>query len=604
MNLRSLICTVLICAAVAHPATAAQSDCANDEYARKNPYECSFINRNSAALLGLATLAGAAGTLALMSGANASSNGNAAPRPTLPTYNMVGGDIDSLALAGIMDRPEYYKNFNQYNEIRLAYSIGRGFTGRGTTIAVLDGGDDTAHGRNVVRMISGAIAPDANIESYKILTPDFKFVPFSQIGTIIDAASNANIINASWNADIAASALHTRKQLIEITDINFVNSISDAAARDTIFVWAAGNGGMSESGLLSGLPNVMPELDGKFVNVVAWDNETGALADFSNACGVTAQYCITAPGTNLNNGFMEIHGTSFAAPIVSAALAVIRQAFPYMTAPQITQLLFETARDLGQPGVDEIYGHGMLDLERATRPVGVALVPIDDKITQPLRRAHVTGAVAHRIKSAGLNLAFMDSFGRTFQTPVADNITVRNPGRGLIALRGGDNIMSVTAGTMEFGLRRAEFIPGDGFMKTDGHSHLFSMGQHFDTQIGNTRFTARMNLGITRPRASTDSLVTDFSNVYSADLRISAHRGDWTLSVGIPDAIISGKMHMRLPAGRAASGEMMYYDYALDLATRPSVEYSANYRFITAAFIDNPYGTDEFYVIARGRLAF
>ena len=71
-------------------------------------------------------------------------------------------------------------------------------------------------------------------------------------------------------------------------------------------------------------------------------------------------YCITAPGTDLKSSASNtvLDGTSFAAPIVSAAIAVIREAFPYMKSNEITNLLFTTARDLGASGVDAIYGHG------------------------------------------------------------------------------------------------------------------------------------------------------------------------------------------------------------------------------------------------------
>lgn len=54
-----------------------------------------------------------------------------------------------------------------------------------------------------------------------------------------------------------------------------------------------------------------------------------------------------------------------AAPMVSGAAAVLMQRFPYMTASQISMVLLSTATDLGEKGIDEVYGWGKLNLRRA-----------------------------------------------------------------------------------------------------------------------------------------------------------------------------------------------------------------------------------------------
>ncbi|WP_302789002.1 S8 family serine peptidase, partial [Escherichia coli] len=58
----------------------------------------------------------------------------------------------------------------------------------------------------------------------------------------------------------------------------------------------------------------------------------------------------------------EKTGTSMAAPMVSGAAAVLMQRFPYMTASQIASVLLTTATDLGEKGVDAVYGWGKLNL--------------------------------------------------------------------------------------------------------------------------------------------------------------------------------------------------------------------------------------------------
>ena len=70
------------------------------------------------------------------------------------------------------------------------------------------------------------------------------------------------------------------------------------------------------------------------------------------------------------------------------------------------------------------------------------------------------------------------------------------------------------------------------------------------------------------------------------------------------DMILSGDMHMRMPTGRAANGALMFQDASASLAGAAAVEYSLTYKFVTAAFVDNPTGTDEFFILAKRTMAF
>ena len=67
----------------------------------------------------------------------------------------------------------------------------------------------------------------------------------------------------------------------------------------------------------------------------------------------------------------DLAGTSFAAPRVSGAAALIRHKFPGINGAQLKDLLLTTAEDIGDAGVDVKYGHGKLDLSNALSPQGV-----------------------------------------------------------------------------------------------------------------------------------------------------------------------------------------------------------------------------------------
>jgi hypothetical protein len=63
-------------------------------------------------------------------------------------------------------------------------------------------------------------------------------------------------------------------------------------------------------------------------------------------------------------------------------------------------------------------------------------------------------------------------------------------------------------------------------------------------------------------------------------------------------------MNMRTPTGRNANGEYTFANHDINLAGRPAIEYAATYKFMTAGFVDNPFGTDEFYFLAKTKMRF
>ncbi|MBP2227703.1 subtilase-type serine protease [Azospirillum agricola] len=111
-------------------------------------------------------------------------------------------------------------------------------------------------------------------------------------------------------------------------------------------------------------------LKGRLVVVVATDRNN-VIADFSNRCGVTADWCVAAPGVDINStvpngGYDRLDGTSMAAPHVAGAFAVLAEAFPDLAATELIKTLLTTTTDLGEPGTDAVYGRGLVDLGKAS----------------------------------------------------------------------------------------------------------------------------------------------------------------------------------------------------------------------------------------------
>lgn len=95
------------------------------------------------------------------------------------------------------------------------------------------------------------------------------------------------------------------------------------------------------------------------VLVVGSVNEnTNRLSDNSFRAGFFASIFI------VTTAFAD-SGTSFASPIVAGAVAMLQQKYPRLTAGQISYILLTSADDLGPAGVDPVYGHGRLNLDKA-----------------------------------------------------------------------------------------------------------------------------------------------------------------------------------------------------------------------------------------------
>lgn len=150
------------------------------------------------------------------------------------------------------------------------------------------------------------------------------------------------------------------------------------------FVIAAGNDGITQT----------VDLDWTGVSVldnfilVGSVDPTGTISSFSNrpgdACLLTQGVCQTgyrlmdrflvAPGELLlvddgEGGVTRVSGTSFAAPLVSGAAALVKGWWFWLDGSEVADVLLLSARDLGEPGVDAVYGHGMLDVAGAMSPL-------------------------------------------------------------------------------------------------------------------------------------------------------------------------------------------------------------------------------------------
>ncbi len=194
-------------------------------------------------------------------------------------------------------------------------------------------------------------------------------------------AQKVFVINNSWNEDPLGDNVRSmddryKAGIEKATDNILLNAIKDAAKKETLIVFAAGNESKKQPGIMAALPRYLPELEKHYLSVVAVDNGR-SLAEYSNHCGVSKNWCVAAPGnlTVLATEGAEAgvktptlqkqSGTSFAAPTVTGALAVLKERFDYFTPTQIRDTLLTTATDLGRKGVDDVFGWGLINMSKA-----------------------------------------------------------------------------------------------------------------------------------------------------------------------------------------------------------------------------------------------
>ena len=272
-------------------------------------------------------------------------------------------------------------------------------------------------------------------------------------------ADQVDIVNMSFGfSGVITSYSEAQVESAFGRSIDALSQQNKSRGQRSIFVISAGNAyndldefdttvEANSPELLPGLPYLFPELKDHMLAVVAVD-DSGEIAFYSNRCGVAADFCLAAPGggDGNNNGSIETHeriwgpappeagaeanayyyggavGTSFAAPVVSGSLALLKQMFPTVGNPELAARLLSTATKTGIYSDSSIYGQGLLDLDAATRPVGALAVASNSSLNSGLSEisassittsgAGLGNSLAAALK--GHNMALFDQQGFPF----------------------------------------------------------------------------------------------------------------------------------------------------------------------------------------------
>lgn len=345
-----------------------------------------------------------------------------------------------------------------------------GSTGQGQTIAIIDTGIDSdspefagrihpdsrsvagnatfeaedQHGTNVALIAAAAldgqgvvgIAFDASILALRADQPgscnensddplDGCSFRSRDVAAGVDQAVNsgARVVNISLGGGAITTTLS--------------DAIRRAAAAGIVVIVSAGNDGdTTEPDLDPDQPDPFAQgvlaAGGGNVIIVGSVDENGRFSDFSNRAGDSAASflsargeavcCIYEDGTlrittdEAGNRFVTLFsGTSFSAPQVAGAVALLAQAFPNLSGTEIVEILLASARDAGAAGTDPIYGRGILDIGAAFAPSGTTSLGGTNTAVSPFDTTGVgSNAMGDAFAGASLETIITDAYDRAY----------------------------------------------------------------------------------------------------------------------------------------------------------------------------------------------
>jgi len=333
---------------------------------------------------------------------------------------------------------------------------------------------DANHGSHVTGII--AAVQDGKVMSG--VAPNAEIIPvradlvmgqsLNHLKEVVD--TDARVINLSLGTDsyyIDNDATYN-KYFWNLFDSDIKDGYQAAADNNTVLVFAAGNEAKSQPHIYTVAPLIGDSNDNRqnyansiyknlLISVVAL-GENKKLAPYSNSCGASSMYCLSAPGGNIDEGnpmistsigneYLGMEGTSMATPVVSGSVALLMGAFPFLTSQQVVQILFETA-DYIEPEATEIddynkkasaeglsstyadmtkegeynaiYGHGLVNLNAATDPIGLQSIGFDtvasSKNTFSVKNTSLTipNKMGHTLDKLPNKIIVLDKYTRPY----------------------------------------------------------------------------------------------------------------------------------------------------------------------------------------------
>ena len=241
------------------------------------------------------------------------------------------------------------------------------------------------HGTHVTGTVAGrsvGVAPGSLIYGINWLVAAPTDASFAQ-GYRWATSQGVRVVNNSWGAlkpdpvtgkNVSMTIVDLTRAEFELGSPAVLQALRESVSADVVQVFSTGNDAFTQPGVMAGLPHFFPELQPNWIAVTAV-GPTGSRASYAQHCGLAAAWCIAAPGgestLNPDDGIWSSMpgsiygtsiGTSMAAPHVTGAVAIAAEIFSKASGAQLTQLVLQTATDIGEKGIDATYGWGLLNI--------------------------------------------------------------------------------------------------------------------------------------------------------------------------------------------------------------------------------------------------
>ena len=158
----------------------------------------------------------------------------------------------------------------------------------------------------------------------------------------------------------------------------YLQTLQVCEAAGVAIVFSAGNSGPDVSSITPPKNINVTEINSFCVGNLDGNSSSLGITNSSSRgpsiCGGTESILIkpevSAPGTNVRSSefdrtYGNKTGTSMAAPHVAGAMLLLKEAFPDLLSEDFKWALYLSARDLGDPGEDNDYGNGIIDVRAA-----------------------------------------------------------------------------------------------------------------------------------------------------------------------------------------------------------------------------------------------
>ena len=266
------------------------------------------------------------------------------------------------------------------------------YKGNGVKIGIVDTGFNNGtnwnNARNLTTNVERLGTPNissASTHGVDVLATALLNAPNANY-VVLDASSGPTSVSAEgryykrmldygvriFNNSFGAVETHNNPYSVLGSDV--YDALKEGVNKGALFVWSGGN---VQSSVIPGKNGNLPRLDPSLEK--GWLNVVGLIPrDFSNnlnfnnliplsPAGSSKYWSLSVLGyVDRGNGDIEF-GSSFAAPRVSGTAAAIKSKYSFMNGDLLRQTILSTATDIGDPGVDDVYGWGLLNIEKALK---------------------------------------------------------------------------------------------------------------------------------------------------------------------------------------------------------------------------------------------